>query len=121
MLPRAGCIYYVTDERVAMPPEQYRTKHDRRTVLVISAPTHNDDEAWPIVLVCPVSSGELSSIHDVRVGAGVGGLRKKGWVRVALTQPVEKNDLQDCLSLNPIPPALLTQVHANLVNYLGVT
>lgn len=117
---RAGCIYWVEDASISMPPAQKRTLHNQRTVLVVSGEAHNCDDDWPLVLVCPVSSGEhAASLHDVRVGAAVGGLRKKGFVRVALVQPIEKRSLRDWLSPDPVPAELLRSVHASIVKYMA--
>jgi mRNA-degrading endonuclease toxin of MazEF toxin-antitoxin module len=104
---RAGCVYYVADEVVAMPPEQYRTPHDR-----------NCDPDWPVVLICPVSSGEQGSPYDVKLGAGVAGLKKKGWVRSTLVQPLDKKELQECISLNGLPSLMLTEVHSKVLRYM---
>lgn len=84
---------------------------------MVSGDKHNNDRDWPIVAVCPVSSGHKASEHDVRVGAGYGGLSTKGWVRVALVQPFEKDALGDCLSVSGIPPDTLDEVHERLVSY----
>ena len=118
MVIRAGCVYYVADEVVAMPPEQYRTPHDRRTVLVVSGDHRNCDPDWPVVLICPVSSGEQGSPYDVKLGAGVAGLKKKGWVRSTLVQPLDKKELQECISLNGLPSLMLTEVHSKVLRYM---
>lgn len=115
---RAGCIYYVQDEQVSMPPEDKRSWHNSRTVIVVNSPEHCADECWPIVMVCPVSSGDKGSPHDVKVGAGIGGLRKKGYIRVALMQPIDKRHLRDSVSLNPVPPDVMDEVHLRIMAYL---
>ena len=101
-----------------MPPAKKRTFHPRRTVLVVSGRQQNEDPDWPVVLVCPISSGDESSPFDVKLGAGMAGLRIKGWVRGHLVQPLEKEQLQECLSLNPLPSQILAQVHARVFAYM---
>lgn len=118
MTARAGCIYWVADALVKMPPENNRTDHPRRPVLVVSGLTGNSEEAWPIVMICPISSGPKASAHDIRLTAGFGGLTAKSWVRVTLAQPLLKSDLTDCLSPNGIPQATLQDVHAAIFSYL---
>lgn len=109
----------MNDGRVAMPPDEHRTMHERRTILIVSGNDHNSDRDWPVVLVCPISSGAQGSPLDVRLGAGVGGLKKKGWVRTTLVQPLAKSELQDCLHLSGIPSGLLLDVHGNITKYLS--
>ncbi|MCI1747565.1 MAG: hypothetical protein LKI24_05365 [Acidipropionibacterium sp.] len=41
--PRAGHVFLVNDDQVNMPPEDHRTRHPQRTVLIISGDDYNYD------------------------------------------------------------------------------
>lgn len=116
---RAGQIYLVSDQKVSMPPEENRTFHEQRTILVISGNVHNSNNSWPLLTACPISSGSRSSELDIRLGAGIGGLAKKGFARIALVQPFPKNLLGDCLDLKGVPLPLLEDAHRSYIRYLA--
>lgn len=52
-----GGIYWVDDERLALPPWlPLRKPHPRRPVIVISPDELNHDDSWPFVVVVPTST-----------------------------------------------------------------
>ncbi|MEZ2388238.1 type II toxin-antitoxin system PemK/MazF family toxin [bacterium RCC_150] len=114
---RRGHLYWVADSEVEMPPEQNRTSHSQRPVIVITGDHKNDDTDWPIVAVCPVSSGAQASAYDVRIPANTGGLRAKGWARVCLIQPLDKALLGD--RIGQLEANMVDDVIANYLGYLG--
>lgn len=97
-----------------MPPEDKRTGHNKRTVLILSGNKWNSEPNIPSVLVCPVSSGSQATKYDVRLGAGLGGLPKKSWVRTSLTQVIDIRWLEDSpLTTDGIPPDKMQEVLEN--------
>ncbi|WP_407921053.1 type II toxin-antitoxin system PemK/MazF family toxin [Arthrobacter terricola] len=110
-------MYWVADSEIDMPPEQNRTTHPRRPVVVLTGDHKNDDSDWPIVVVCPVSSGAQVSEYDVRIPANTGGLSSKGWARVCLIQPLDKAFLDD--RIGQLEANMVDQLMANYLGYLG--
>ncbi|WP_375164186.1 type II toxin-antitoxin system PemK/MazF family toxin [Paenarthrobacter sp.] len=114
---RRGYVYWVPDEQVALPPENHRTSHSRRPVIVLTGDHKNDDGHWPVVTVCPVSSGAQNSEYDIRIPANTGGLPSKGWARVCLVQPMDKHFIGE--RIGQLDAKLVDQIMANYLGYLG--
>lgn len=100
-----------------MPPEQNRTPHPRRPVVVLAGDHKNGDTGWPITVVCPISSGAQFSEYDVRIPANAGGLSAKGWARVCLIQPIDKNFIGD--RIGQLDARTVDELMANYLGYLG--
>lgn len=115
-----GCLYLVADEKTRLLPEEQRQQHDeRRRFVVLSAPETNSDDAWPVVLGCPVSaSTRYRTRFDVVLNYGEAGVTKKCWIRVPAIQPLLKNDLED--RTGTLRPERLEEVQARLLEYLGL-
>ncbi|WP_040893570.1 type II toxin-antitoxin system PemK/MazF family toxin [Streptomyces griseoaurantiacus] len=116
----AGGVYYVTDDKLRLIPDEERQLHDtRRPVLIVSGPSSNGDLAWPFTLVCPISSSTTRKTrYDIQLAAGQGGVTKKCWVRVPAIQPLMKDRLGD--RLGTLEARVLSQVHTRLAQYLGL-
>lgn len=114
---RRGHVYWVPDEEVDLPPEQNRTPHSQRPVVILTGDHKNDDAKWPIVTVCPVSSGSQASEYDVRIPANAGGLKAKGWARVCLVQPMEKQFIGE--RVGQLDANFVDELMANYLGYLG--
>ncbi|MFE5108570.1 type II toxin-antitoxin system PemK/MazF family toxin [Streptomyces sp. NPDC056663] len=116
----AGGVYYVTDEKLRLIPDEDRQLHTtRRPILVVSGPSSNGDMAWPFILVCPISSSTTRKTrYDIQLAAGQGGVVKKCWVRVPAIQPLMKDMLGD--QLGTLEGRLLSQVHTRLAQYMGL-
>lgn len=123
----AGSIYYVPDEDARLPGEEAaRLVHEeRRVVLVVSdqGEVHGTNalpsDTWPSVWVVPISSStSYKTRFDVKIGAGEGNLRKKGWARVPALQVMDKDLLEDMIG--QVQPETLRLVTAQVLNYLGV-
>lgn len=116
-----GGIYWVEDSHLTLLPRKDRPlQHPRRSVIVVSGPETNSDEAWPFVLVCPLSSSTRRRTRFcVKIAAGgSAGANKKVWVRVPAVQPMEKELLQDRSGV--ASEEQLQAVQARLVEYLGL-
>jgi len=117
--PVLGGVYYVSDVALSMPPNNDRSYHDRRTVLVVSGATANRDASWPSVTVAPISGSlRWRSPNCVRLQLGDGGVTKHCWVRVPHVQPILKTDLVDFLGV--LPAAKVREVQAHVAHYLGL-
>jgi mRNA-degrading endonuclease toxin of MazEF toxin-antitoxin module len=116
----AGGVYLVKDDRIRLLPEEDRVVHDpRRPVVIVSGPDTNGDPGWPVVLVCPISgSTSRRTRYDVQLAAGQGGVVKKCWIRVPAVQPLLKTHLED--RSGTLDERLLSQLHARLVQYIGL-
>jgi mRNA-degrading endonuclease toxin of MazEF toxin-antitoxin module len=114
---RRGSVLWVPDTSVQMPPSTGRDWHPKRPVLVLSRDLNNTDSEWPIFMGCPISSASYASEFDVKLAAGLGGLTKKGWVRVALLQPFAKTDAID--RAGQLDAAIVDEVIARLLMYTG--
>lgn len=115
---KRGGIYWVPDRLLALPPDNDRNLHPRRTVVVISGDAEHENEDWPIVLVAPCSSQSTRKTrYCVKIGQGVANLQKKCWVRVAAVQPIAKDDLGDYVGR--LPAHLLEDIYFNLAEYTG--
>ncbi|ONH59648.1 hypothetical protein CcI49_17045 [Frankia sp. CcI49] len=113
-----GGIYWINDDKISMPPETNRLNHPRRMVLVVSGPS-NGDPAWPLVQIMPLSSQSTRKTRwCVKINAGQGNVERKCWVRIPLSQPILKADLQDQVGV--LPEALLLHVQANMAAYHGL-
>ena len=110
-------MYWVPDEQVHLPPEDNRTAHAKRPVLVLTNDDKNDEEGWPVVVVCPISSGSQASNFDVRIAANTGGLSAKGWARVCLIQPMDKRYVAE--RAGQVDASVVEAITANLLAYLG--
>lgn len=117
---RFGQIYYVGDQNIRFVPEENRTTHPRRIVLIASSDEQNDNADWDLVYVFPLSSGSSSTPYDVRVSAGNGGVVKKSWIRIAHGQAVLKSELQDCLDLNGVTETVKKSFVINFLHYTGM-
>lgn len=114
---RRGHVYWVPDAEIDLPPEQNRSQHPRRPVIVLTSDQKNTDSDWPIVVVCPLSSGAQASEYDVRISANAGGLSSRGWARVCLIQPLDKKFLND--RIGQLDASVIDDVMANYLGYLG--
>jgi mRNA-degrading endonuclease toxin of MazEF toxin-antitoxin module len=119
-LVTAGGVYYVTDDKIRLLPEEQRELHDhRRPALVVSGFSANSDPDWLFVLICPISgSTRHRTRYDVQLAAGQGGVVKKCWVRVPAIQPLMKDRLGD--RLGNVDGRLLSQVQARIAQYVGL-
>lgn len=114
-----GGIYFVKDSAISLPPNDDRSYHERRPVVVLSGPDTNSFAGWRTVLVAPVStSTSLKTTYCVKLAAGEGGLNKKCWVRVIAVQPLLKSDLEDRLGL--LSAERLEEIQARLFQYMGL-
>jgi mRNA-degrading endonuclease toxin of MazEF toxin-antitoxin module len=117
-----GGIYYVADEEMVLDKVdgEYREVHEaRRPFVVLSGPDQNGDRSWPTVLGCPISSSTTKKTPIcVKLGAGVGGLVKKSWVRIPALQPILKTDLQDRIGV--LEESKLEEVQARVLQYMGL-
>lgn len=116
----AGGVYYVADDKLALPPESKRTRHEeRRPFVVISGQAQNNDSRWPLVLGCPISS---STTHRTRfcikLSQGDANLGKKSWIRVPTIQPLDKDDLEDLLGT--LPEEIAQNLMASILDYMDV-
>lgn len=115
-----GGVYLVADSRIRLLPEEERVVHDpRRPVVVVTGTNTNTDSDWPLVLICPISgSTSRRTRFDVQLAAGQGGVKKKCWIRVPAVQPLLKAHLED--RSGELDERLLSQLHARLVQYIGL-
>lgn len=116
----AGNLYLVADEKLRLLPEEERQQHaERRRFLVLSGSETNSEDAWPVVLGCPVSaSTRFRTRFDVTLAYGEAGVTKKCWIRVPAVQPLRKTDLED--STGTLSAERLKEVQVRLVEYLGL-
>lgn len=120
--PQQGQIFWVRDEIVRLPPDDQRSIHDSRTVLVLSSNQWNSQPDCPSVLVYPVSSGAQATSFDVRLGAGLGGLMKRSWARTALVQTLDIRWLSDNpLATSGIPSDKFQDVLVQHMSMLGIS
>jgi mRNA-degrading endonuclease toxin of MazEF toxin-antitoxin module len=118
--PVRGGVYYVRDDIMTLLPDVLRSviHTGRRFFVVLSGDETDQDEEWPIVSGCPISSSTtLKTKFDVKLGAGEGGVQKKCWVRIPALQSIEKQHLQDFSGL--LDPSRIDQIDAALFLYLG--
>jgi mRNA-degrading endonuclease toxin of MazEF toxin-antitoxin module len=118
--PVRGGVYFVPDDILVLLPSQLRKiiHAGRRYFVVLSGDETNDDDNWPIVSGCPISSQTgWRTKFDVQLGAGEGGVQKKCWVRVPALQSIEKQHLQDFTGL--LDPARIDQIDASVFWSLG--
>lgn len=116
----AGGVYYVADDKLALPPESKRTRHEeRRSFVVVSGQPQNNDSRWPLVLGCPISS---STTHRTRfcikLSQGEANLGKKSWIRVPAIQPLDKGDLEDLLGT--LPDEVAKKLIASILSYMDI-
>lgn len=94
-----GSVWWVADSALNMPPDSSRTVvHDGRPVVVVSTDLKNQDSAFPVVSVCPISTSEarqFSTQYDLHLDRGEGNLSNESWVRTTLIQPMDKDKLDD--------------------------
>ena len=116
----SGGVYLVQEKNIRLLPEEERVLHDaRRPVVIVSGPETNGDHGWPFVLMCPISgSTSRRTRYDVQLASGQGGVSKKCWIRVPAVQPLLKTCLED--RSGTLDERLLSQVHARLVQYIGL-
>lgn len=116
----AGGVYYVTDDKLRLIPDETRQLHDhRRPALVVSGFTANSDPGWPFVVVCPISGSTTHKTKfDVQLAAGQGGVLKKCWVRIPAMQPIMKDRIED--RMGTVDGRVLSQVQARLAQYLCI-
>lgn len=115
-----GCVYFIEDSLIKFPPEDHRTVHPKRAVLVVSSDRVNYEQNWELAYVLPLSSGSKSHPLDVRISAGNGGVTKKCWARIAHGQAVLKSELQDCLDIHGVTSTVLRDVVSNMMHYTGI-
>ena len=113
-------VYYVADDKLALPPESKRTRHEeRRPFVVISGQTQNNDSRWPLVLGCPISSSTTHRTRFcIRLSQGDANLSKKSWIRVPAIQPLDKDDLEDLLGT--LPKETARELMASILNYMDI-
>ena len=116
----AGGVYYVADDKLALPPESKRTRHEeRRPFVVISGQTQNSDSRWPLVLGCPISSSTTQRTRFcIKLSQGEANLSKKSWIRVPAIQPLDKGDLGDFLGT--LPEITAENLMASILKYMDV-
>jgi mRNA-degrading endonuclease toxin of MazEF toxin-antitoxin module len=93
-----GGLYMVADSKlVLLPDPSTREVHaERRRFVILGGAERNQDDKWPVVLGCPVSSATTYRTEfDVQLAAGEAGTAKKCWIRIPCLQPLQKSDLQD--------------------------
>lgn len=115
-----GGVYLVPDDITVLLPSQLRKvlHTGRRYFVVLSGDATNNDDDWPIVSGCPISSQtKWKTKFDVQLGAGEGGVQKKCWVRVPALQSIEKQHLEDFTG--HLDPARIEQIDASVFWYLG--
>jgi mRNA-degrading endonuclease toxin of MazEF toxin-antitoxin module len=116
---RKGGIFWVKDESLTMPPNDRRTYHPQRTVIIMSGDSTNQDARWPTVLVMPTSSeSTLKTEFCVKLAAGQGNVQKKCWARVIHTQPFLKDDLGDYLG--QLSAEVVASLEDSLFTYMGL-
>lgn len=122
----AGCIFYVADSELSLPGGE-RIPHDaRRPVLVVSdqrqrhGTNASPSQSWPSVLVVPISSSTKNyrTRFDVKLAAGEGGVKKKGWARIPGLQMIDKDHMEDMLGC--VSAETLDLVTAQILDYLGI-
>lgn len=115
----AGGVYVVDDNALSLPPNDNRTYHQSRPLIVISGSTTNSDPNWPTALVVPTSSStQMRTRFCVKLGHGEGGLDRKTWARVPAAQPLMKSELTTNLGI--ISGVLLEEIHARLLEFMGL-
>lgn len=115
----SGGVYTVIDEKIRLLPAGERYKHPTRPFLVLSPTAIMQDDAWPVVVGCPLStSDKWHTEYDVEILKGVAGLESNSWVRVPAIQPIEKDDLD--FFKGQVPGNLLVQVRASIAAYCGL-
>jgi mRNA-degrading endonuclease toxin of MazEF toxin-antitoxin module len=113
-----GGVYYVSDRSLTMPPNDQRTYHPKRPVIVISGDAKNQQSDWPLVLVVPTSTAtSLKTGYCVKLAQGMGNLPSKCWARVVCAQPYLKEELGD--HLGRVSPQTVALIEENLIAYLG--
>jgi mRNA-degrading endonuclease toxin of MazEF toxin-antitoxin module len=115
-----GGVYLVPDDIMVLLPSQLRAvlHTGRRYFVVLSGDETNNDDKWPIVSGCPISSKtSWKTKFDVQLGAGEAGVQKKCWVRVPALQSIEKQHLEDFTG--HLDPARIEQIDASVFWYLG--
>ncbi|GAB3428545.1 type II toxin-antitoxin system PemK/MazF family toxin [Flindersiella endophytica] len=115
-----GGVYYVSDEKLSLPPESIRQVHEeRRRFLVLSGSGTNSETGWLVVTGCPISgSTGFRTRFDVKLAANEAGVTKKCWVRVPAIQPLLKSDLEDLTGT--LTADRLVEVQTRLLQYLGL-
>ena len=114
-----GAVYLVSDAAIRFVPEDNRTTHDQRYVVVVSGQAKNEDHLWPLVMVIPCSSKTTwRTEFCVQLNAGDGNLPGKSWARVPAIQALHKDDLGDLCGR--IPNAKLAEIYLRHLTYLGI-
>ncbi|MEV4059743.1 type II toxin-antitoxin system PemK/MazF family toxin [Nonomuraea dietziae] len=116
---RRGSVFLVNDNVLTLPPNDKRSYHPQRFVVVLSGNARNADPDWKTVLVVPTSSqSKLATSYCVKLGKGVGNLPKDCWARVTMPQPILKTDLRD--RTGELPPRYLDLITNGILDYMGL-
>jgi mRNA-degrading endonuclease toxin of MazEF toxin-antitoxin module len=118
-----GEIYMVPDKLIALPKSRLPNRPEReiheegRPVLILQTDLDNQDFAYPIVLIAPLSHRvELKDDKDYRLNKGQGGIWKDSLVQLGLIQPILKTELTkqlgklDTLTMNDIDAVLAANI-----------
>ncbi|WP_420438269.1 type II toxin-antitoxin system PemK/MazF family toxin [Candidatus Poriferisodalis sp.] len=117
---RLGDVYDIDDDLIRMLPEGDRSFHASRPFVVLND-IGNDQQHWPVVMGCPISSSAKSTTaFCVQLQSGEAGMNKTSWIRVAALQPLEKSDLAPSRWRGRLPAQRLAEVRGNLLFYLGL-
>lgn len=113
---RRGDVFWA---RFAVFPHEPAAPGKERPVVALQNDEDNEDSAYPLIVVVPVSTQKVERVYrqDVVLPRGTGGLSEDSKVLIGLVRTIQKRDL--IRRLGHLPRAKIEQVNLKLLRQLG--
>lgn len=100
-------------------PHEKRVPGKERPVVVVQNDEDNDNPAYPLVVVVPVSTQKVDRIYkqDVLLSRGTGGLSEESKALVGIVRTIQKTDLVK--KLGRLPKEKVAEVNLKLLRQMG--
>lgn len=117
-----GQIYLCDDKELMFPDEKLLRKrelHDKRPVLVVQDNEFNNNPAFPLIMITPISTKVIYKTYmDFELKKGKDPVKEDCYVRLYLTQPTLKTNLVSFVG--KLVQDRIDEIKAIYIDYLGL-